>query len=52
MLIWAPLVSLARVTTGVHYVSDILAGTLIGALMGLGMLALREPLTNWLPFLF
>src|SRR5690606_13684493 len=52
MLIWAPLVSLARVTTGVHYVSDILAGTRIGALMGLGMLALREPLMTWLPFLF
>lgn len=52
MLVWAPLVSLARVSTGVHYVSDILAGTLIGALMGLGMLALREPLMTWLPFLF
>src|ERR1700690_465430 len=32
--IWAPLVSLARVAMGVHYVSDILAGFLFGILMG------------------
>ena len=52
LLIWAPLVSLARVATGVHYVSDVLAGTLIGLLMGLGMLALEAPLMQLFPFLF
>lgn len=32
---WAPLVSLARVVMGVHYLSDILAGGLLGILIGL-----------------
>jgi membrane-associated phospholipid phosphatase len=52
LLVWAPLVSLARVATGVHYLSDVLAGILIGLLMGLGMLALQNPIMSWLPFLF
>jgi len=34
MLIWAILVGLSRVGLGVHYYSDILAGTGIGVLMG------------------
>jgi undecaprenyl-diphosphatase len=34
MLIWAILVDLSRVGLGVHYYSDILAGTGIGVLMG------------------
>lgn len=49
---WAPLVSLARVATGVHYLSDVLAGAVIGLLMGLVMLALQDPLVRALPFLF
>ena len=32
--IWAPLVALARVAMGVHYVSDIVAGMLLGLLVG------------------
>jgi undecaprenyl-diphosphatase len=32
--IWAPLVALARVAMGVHYLSDILAGFLLGILAG------------------
>ncbi|TLN08188.1 phosphatase PAP2 family protein, partial [bacterium] len=39
VLVWAPLVSLARVSTGVHYVSDILAGLALGVAAGFGMLA-------------
>lgn len=31
---WAPLVSLARVAMGVHYLSDVLAGMLVGLVMG------------------
>lgn len=31
--IWAPLVSLARVAMGVHYVSDVLAGAVVGLLL-------------------
>lgn len=34
MLLWTILVDLSRVGLGVHYFSDILAGTLIGIVMG------------------
>lgn len=36
--VWAPLVCLARVVMGVHYLSDILAGVLTGLLAGMGIL--------------
>ncbi|MGB7093789.1 MAG: phosphatase PAP2 family protein [Anaerolineales bacterium] len=35
MLLWAPLVGLARIILGVHYPSDILAGMVLGILMGI-----------------
>jgi undecaprenyl-diphosphatase len=35
LLIWAPLVSLARVALGVHFLSDVIAGGLIGIAAGL-----------------
>jgi undecaprenyl-diphosphatase len=34
---WAPLVSLARVAMGLHYFSDVLAGMLFGAAIGVGI---------------
>lgn len=34
LLVWAPLVGLARVAMGVHYLSDALAGMLLGLLIG------------------
>jgi undecaprenyl-diphosphatase len=34
LIIWAPLVALARVMMGVHYLSDVVAGGLFGLLMG------------------
>lgn len=34
LLIWAPLVALARVALGVHYLSDILAGAGLGLVFG------------------
>ncbi|MEN8172160.1 MAG: phosphatase PAP2 family protein [Chloroflexota bacterium] len=37
LVIWAPLVILARVAMGVHYLSDVLAGTLIGVIIGTGV---------------
>jgi undecaprenyl-diphosphatase len=46
--IWAPLVALARVSMGVHYVSDILAGTLLGIALGLVALAIQGSLLGWL----
>lgn len=36
--VWAPLVCLARVVMGVHYLTDILAGMLTGLLAGVGIL--------------
>jgi len=34
MLAWAPLVGLARVAMGVHYLSDVVAGMVLGLVMG------------------
>ncbi len=45
--IWAPLVSLARVAMGVHYVSDILAGAVLGIVVALFGLQIYEPLFMW-----
>ena len=37
LVLWAPFVSLARVAMGLHYLSDVLAGIVLGAVMGLGI---------------
>ncbi|NJD59295.1 MAG: hypothetical protein C3F13_03655 [Anaerolineales bacterium] len=34
LIIWAPLVGLARVAMGVHYLSDVVAGMILGIVMG------------------
>ena len=52
LAVWAPLVSLARVATGVHYLSDILAGALLGVLMGLFALAVQGLALQIFPFMF
>jgi undecaprenyl-diphosphatase len=52
MAVWAPLVCASRVLTGVHYLSDILGGMLLGLLMGLAFLALAPTWQAWFPFLF
>ena len=52
LVVWATLVSLARVMTGLHYLSDVLAGMLLGLLAGLSMLAIQPLLVFYLPFLF
>ena len=46
--IWAPLVSLARVAMGVHYLSDVVAGALLGAIVAAIGLQVYPPLTDWL----
>jgi undecaprenyl-diphosphatase len=40
LLLWAPLVGLARVMMGVHYLSDVIAGMALGVVMGLAVLQL------------
>jgi undecaprenyl-diphosphatase len=40
MIIWAPLVGLARITMGVHYLSDVIAGMALGGVMGLAVMQL------------
>jgi undecaprenyl-diphosphatase len=37
LIVWAPLVALARVAMGVHYLSDILAGAVLGLAVGLAL---------------
>ena len=49
--IWAPLVALARVAMGVHYVSDVVAGAVLGIVCGLIGSAIYEPLFAWLTHL-
>jgi undecaprenyl-diphosphatase len=34
LCVWAPLVALARVAMGVHYISDVIAGMIVGFLIG------------------
>ena len=42
LLIWAPLVGLARVATGLHYVSDVLAGWFLGVLAGIAFVKIVD----------
>jgi undecaprenyl-diphosphatase len=37
LVVWAPLVSLARVAMGLHYFSDVVVGVALGVVMGLGI---------------
>jgi len=46
--IWAPLVSLARVSMGVHYVSDVVAGAALGIVVGLVGLQFAPAFLVWL----
>lgn len=41
LCLWMPLVSLARVAMGVHYLSDVVAGTMLGLAAGVVVLLVR-----------
>lgn len=45
--IWAPVVAMARVAMGVHYVSDVVAGAALGIIVALVGLQIYEPIFNW-----
>ena len=46
--IWAPLVALARVAMGVHYVSDVVVGAILGVTVALIGLQIYQPMIDWL----
>ncbi|MBI5963685.1 MAG: phosphatase PAP2 family protein [Chloroflexi bacterium] len=46
--VWAPLVSLARVAMGVHYLSDVVAGSALGVIVALIGLQIYPPMVDWL----
>lgn len=45
--VWAPLVALARVAMGVHYLSDIIAGAILGIIVALIGLQFYQALIDW-----
>ena len=46
--IWAPLVSLARVAMGVHYVSDVVAGAIVGVIVALVGYQISPAIFHWI----
>ena len=46
LLVWAPLVMLARVSMGLHYISDVIAGAIIGTVIGLLVLAILPQISS------
>jgi undecaprenyl-diphosphatase len=52
LIVWAMLVSLARVGMGVHYFSDIFAGFLLGVAFAVGFSFLAPMIVDLIPRLF
>jgi undecaprenyl-diphosphatase len=52
VLIWVPLVSLARIAMGLHYLSDVLAGLILGVLAGLVIMQISPLLIAFFPFVY
>jgi len=50
--LWAPFVILARVSTGVHFLFDVLVGALLGLAAGLIALQIHPLLIAYFPFIF
>jgi len=45
--VWAPLVALARVAMGVHYLSDVAVGAILGIIVALIGLQIYQPMVSW-----
>jgi undecaprenyl-diphosphatase len=52
LALWAPLMALSRVMTGVHYLSDLVGGMLVGLAFGVVVLRVYPLWMAWFPFLF
>ncbi|NPV56776.1 MAG: phosphatase PAP2 family protein [Anaerolineae bacterium] len=52
MLVWSPLIAISRVLTGVHYLSDIIAGMLLGIVAGWLILAMQAPIMRLFAIFF
>jgi len=50
--LWAPWVGLSRVALGIHYLSDVFAGWMVGAVMGLIAVGLQPLAAQILSFLY
>ena len=46
--VWSPLVALARVAMGVNYLSDVVAGAILGIIVAVIGLQIYQPMINWL----
>lgn len=49
--LWAPWVGISRVALGVHYVSDVVVGWVVGAAMGVVALLLQPAILDWFSWL-
>jgi undecaprenyl-diphosphatase len=52
LLLWAPVMSLARVIMGVHYLSDVVAGFVFGLVVGWVFITLSPQIISSFPILF
>jgi undecaprenyl-diphosphatase len=52
VLIWVPFVSLARIAMGLHYLSDVLAGLILGVMAGLVIMQISPLLIAFFPFVY
>ena len=52
LTIWAPLVALSRIQTGLHYLSDVVAGAILGWFLGKLALLLIPSMIMWFPWAF